>query len=228
MTRTATEVAVRVQLVLLLPVTLALIGLAAGRGGAWLFLLPPAGVVLALHARLVVAVGLRSWLPSIGNVALLGSGAALLFLVVGPVLGVYRTVTVLSGSMRPTFSPGDVIVVSRESPASLRPGQVISFETPTPDRYVETHRVISVLQGGSEPIVITKGDANTSADPWRAQLHGTLWRYRFRVPALGYPILVLRNPWVRRASIYVLPALLALLALARLWIPPVRRRPSHA
>ena len=88
--------------------------------------------------------------------------------------------------------------------------------------------MISVLQGGSEPIVITKGDANTSADPWRAQLHGTLWRYRFRVPARGEPILVLRNPWVRRASIYVLPALLALLALARLWIPPVRRRPSHA
>lgn len=226
--RTATEVVVRMQLVLLPPVTLALIGMAAGRGGAWLAVLPPAGVVLALHARLVVRTGLRSWLPSLGNVAMLGSALAVLLLVVGPVLGLYRTVTVLSGSMRPTFSPGDVIVVSPESPTALRAGQVISFETPTPAPYVETHRVVSLLRGGAEPIVMTKGDASNSADPWKAQLHGTLWRYRFRVPMLGYPILVLRDPWIRRISVFLLPALLALWALARLWIPPVRREPRHA
>lgn len=226
--RTTTEVAVRIQLLLLAPVMLALIGIAGARGGAWLVVLPPAGGVLALHAQLVVRVGLRSWLPSLGNLAMLGSGVALLLLVVGPVLGLYRTVTVLSGSMRPTFSPGDVIVVTRESPTALRPGQVISFETPTLAPYVETHRVISVLQGGAEPIVVTKGDANNSLDPWHAQLHGTLWRYRLRLPMLGYPILVMREPWVRRVSVFLLPALLALLALGKLWIPPVHRKPRHA
>ena len=40
--------------------------------------------------------------------------ALTLFLTLGvlPRLGLYRPVTVLSGSMRPTFSPGDMVIVT--------------------------------------------------------------------------------------------------------------------
>jgi signal peptidase I len=165
----------------------------------------------------------------LANVALLFSLLAFAGLVVGPALGLYRTVTVLSGSMRPAFGPGDAIVVSPEPARDLRAGQVITFQSPTGDRHVETHRVVAVLRRGDEPIVMTKGDANVSRDPWRAQLHGeTVWRYRFRLPMLGYPILALRSPWAQALVTMLLPALLALWALARLWTPPRAVHRRHA
>ncbi len=46
------EAIVRVQLLLVAPVALVLIGIAAERGGVWLALLPPASLILVGHARL--------------------------------------------------------------------------------------------------------------------------------------------------------------------------------
>jgi signal peptidase len=211
-----------VLLLLLAPLLLLLIGVAVKLGGGWLALIPPASLVLLWHARLVCRFPLRSWGGAAGDLGLLVALTAVATLVVGPVFGLYRTVTVLSGSMRPTFNPGDMIIVSPEPMRDLLVGEVITFQIPTVGHPVETHRVVSILRAGSEPIVRTKGDANNAVDPWQAELHGpTLWRYRFRLPALGYPLLLLRSPWIHWATTLLLPLLLALWGLARLW------RPAH-
>ena len=226
--RTAAE-AVRVLLLALLPLTFACIGVAVARGGVWLVALAPAGLVLAAHARIVVRAGLRAWSPALGTGALVVACLALAVLGLGPALGLYRTVTVLSGSMRPTFSPGDVIVVTPERARDLRAGQVISYHIPVDGRPVVTHRVVRVIQPGDEPIVQTKGDANNAVDPWRAKLHGgTIWRYRLRAPLLGYPILALRTPRAHWLLVVFLPALLALYGVASIWRPRPRPAPRHA
>jgi signal peptidase len=171
----------------------------------------------------------RSWYGAFGNLGLLVAASALAVLVVGPMLGMYRTVTVLSGSMRPTFSPGDMIVVSPEPMSSLRVGDVITYSIPTAGHPVETHRVVSIQPTGGDPIVQTKGDANNTVDPWRAQLHGaTVWRFRFRLPAFGYPLLWLRLRWVHLLTTMMLPLLLALYGLGRLWFPSRRSTLSNA
>jgi signal peptidase len=151
-------------------------------------------------------------------VALGSSLLVLIALGLAPRLGFYRTVTVLSGSMTPTFARGDLIVVTPEPFRALRVGQVITYEIPIGDRHTETHRVIRLERAGRRPVVVTKGDANRSADPWRASLHGdTAWRYRFRIPFLGYAILALRAKFVYRAAVLLLPALLAVYALFKIW-----------
>jgi signal peptidase I len=227
--RTTAEAVVRLQLLLLPPVVLALIGAAASRGGPWLVLLLPSALLLAGHARLVARFGSRSWTGALGNLALLVGSSVLLAFAVGPAFGLYRTVTVLSGSMRPTFRPGDVILVTPQHASSLRLGEIITYQIPVNGRPVETHRVVRILQHGSEPIVETKGDANRTADPWQAKLHGgTLWRYRLRLPLLGYPLLALRAPLAHRLLIYVVPALLAVYFLGRLWLPNRPPRLAHA
>ena len=224
-----TEAIVRVQLLLVAPLALLLVGVAAERGGGWFALIPPASLLLLAHARLVSRFALRSWGEAAGNLALLVALTAIVTLVGGPMLGMYRTVTVLSGSMRPTFSPGDMIVVSPEPMRDLRIGDVITFQIPTAGHPVETHRVVSILQPGSEPIVQTRGDANTSVDPWHAELHGaSVWRYRFRLPGFGYPLLVLRSHWFHWGTTLMLPILLALWGLARLWLPARRTALTHA
>ena len=217
------------MLLLLAPATVVLMGAAAARGGLWLAALPPSALQLAVHARVVARVGARAFAGTIGTVSLAGACSALLLLGGGPALHLYRTVTVLSGSMRPTFAPGDMIVVTPEAARDLRVGQVITYQIPIDGQEVETHRVVRILRHGDEPIVQTKGDANNAVDPWQAALHGgTLWRYRFRIPLLGYPILALRTPTAHWILVLLLPALLALYALAQVWRPRPPLVPDHA
>src|SRR4051794_4957382 len=105
--RATAEAVVRLQCLVVPPVTIGLIGAAASRGGHWLALLLPA-LLLSTHARLTVRCGLRSWSNALGSLLLFLGCTVLAVLAVGPTLGLYRTITVLSGSMRPTFLPGDV------------------------------------------------------------------------------------------------------------------------
>jgi signal peptidase len=144
-----------------------------------------------------------------------------------PHLGLYRTLTVLSGSMVPTFRPGDIIIVRPEPMRDLRVGQVITYQVPVGARQVETHRVIRIVRGrGTDhPVIQTQGDANSAADPWTAQLDGTtVWRLEAVVPKAGYALNALRGRFFHLFSILVVPVLLAAVALRRLWARPEAAR----
>ena len=151
-------------------------------------------------------------------------GAALavfVLLALVPHLGLYRPETVLSGSMKPHFSPGDMVLVTPEPSRDVRVGQVISLHIPVGDHHVQTHRVVEVLRGGEHPVIRTKGDANNARDAWTARLDGsTAWQVRLVVPKLGWLIVWLRSPWLRLLTVFVAPALFALIALRRIWNEP--------
>lgn len=151
--------------------------------------------------------------------ALLAVGLLMLFgLAILPQLGLYRPVTVLSGSMRPTYSPGDMIIDVPEPVSAVRVGQIISYQVPTGIHQVESHRVIKILSGGTHPVVQTQGDANNWPDPWTAKLEGsTAWREVAVLPHLGSVVNALRGRMIRVAAVLVAPALLVLLLLAEIW-----------
>jgi signal peptidase I len=144
--------------------------------------------------------------------------AVFVLLALIPHLGLYRSETVLSGSMRPKFSTGDLVIVTPEAARDVRVGQVISLHIPVGDHHVQTHRVVQVVRGGKHPVIRTKGDANKAPDPWTARLDGsTAWQVRLVVPKLGWLIVWLRSPWLRLLTVFVAPALFALVALRRIW-----------
>ena len=154
---------------------------------------------------------------------------AFLLLAIVPRLGWFRPLTVLSGSMRPAFSPGDLILVRPEPIRDVRVGQAISFRVPVGAHQVETHRVIRLVRGGNHPIVQTQGDANNHRDPFTAELHGRIaWREALVVPYAGYVIHGLRSRALRLAAVVVAPALIALLILLDLWAPGARGRERRA
>lgn len=145
---------------------------------------------------------------------------AFLGLAIGPRSGAYQTTTMLTGSMRPHYPPGSVLVITPMPTSELAPGQVITFHAPTEDRRIVTHRVVSVDRSKEFPAITTKGDANAGIDPWVAAVKtDEVWRVRFVVPGVGRAIQELRRPQVQFALTRALPALLLMSLLVAVWRP---------
>lgn len=154
--------------------------------------------------------------------------ALLVFLAIGPRLAPYRTVTMLTGSMRPTIPPGAVVVDVAEPVSQLRAGQVISFEAPVAGHPVVTHRVVAVERRDGRVLIRTRGDANTGNDPWVAVVHGdTVWRVRAVVPVLGDVIRMLRSGAMHVLVVWVLPAAALLWFLVGVWRPRAESAEPH-
>lgn len=168
--------------------------------------------VEALGAR-----GLGRWLV---NATVLVVVVVFLGLAVGPRSGAYQTTTMLTGSMRPSYPPGSVLVLTPMPVDDLEAGHVITFHAPVEDKRVVTHRVVSVDRSGERPVMVTKGDANSGADPWKAVVtQDVVWRARFAVPGVGRAIQELREPWAQLALTRGLPALLLVSLLVTVWRP---------
>jgi len=129
--------------------------------------------------------GLRLAIWSILIAALLGGGALVTFTIA---TGGWTISPILSGSMRPGFPVGGVVVAEREPMGSLAVGDVILFQNPNQPSVTMVHRIINLQVGPSgQPVVKTKGDANSAADPWTAVLRGrTIYVAEFTLPLLGY------------------------------------------
>jgi signal peptidase I len=153
--------------------------------------------------------------------ALLAFGVLMLLgLAVLPRLGAYRTATVLTASMHPTFAPGDMVVTVPEPVSSVRVGQVISYRVPVGEHQIETHRVVKIVQGQgtANPVIQTRGDANQANDPWTARLQGaTAWRQVAVIPKLGYVLSAMRGRAIEIAAVLIAPIVLVVLLLSEIW-----------
>lgn len=93
---------------------------------------------------------------------------------------------VLSDSMSPTIRAGAVVAVRPVEPATLRTGDVITFQVQSGQPMLITHRIVGVTVGGNGIRFHTKGDANGGIDPEQVrpeQIRGKVW---FKVPLLGH------------------------------------------
>ncbi len=72
---------------------------------------------------------------------------------------------VLTDSMYPEFSGGDLIICKTEEPENIQVGDIISYVDPDGNgTSINTHRVLSVNQEESGLTFTTKGDANNAVD----------------------------------------------------------------
>ncbi len=170
--------------------------------------------------------GLADWSRIVVATVARGVVAALLglaFWAVAPAVLGWQPTTVMTGSMAPRIPVGDVVVSRPVDPLSLHQGQVLLFDDPDQPGHLRLHRFDAP---GVDGAIVTKGDANPSADSSpvaRDAVHGVAM---VRVPAVGLPVV-----WAREgdwAHLGLAAAALAVLLVLTTLDSPLRRRASEA
>ena len=104
---------------------------------------------------------------------------------------------VLSGSMSGTaedhIEAGDLIFVKEIQPDDLEEGNIISFLEERSSTVV-THRIVEIIEDGSERTFITKGDANNTEDQSPVTEDRIVGIFFFRLAKVGDFALFLHEP----------------------------------
>ena len=95
----------------------------------------------------------------------------------------YRCYTVISGSMEPSYSVGDLLYVKQVDKSSIKVGDPITFVM-NEELDVATHRVVRI--DADKQYFYTKGDANDIEDGAPVHFNNVIGVPQFSVPMLGY------------------------------------------
>lgn len=77
----------------------------------------------------------------------------------------YTPLTVASDSMSPTFRAGDLIIIRKCDPETLKEGDIVTFHTIINNEFaLNTHRITEIQDLGGTRNYVTKGDNNELAD----------------------------------------------------------------
>ena len=112
------------------------------------------------------------------------------FLMGSRLLG-YQVFNVVSGSMEPTYSVGDLIYVKDVDPELIKVGDPITFVL-NEDLVVATHRVVAIDAENRQ--FVTKGDANEHEDAPRVHFNNLIGVPVFSIPLLGYVSAYIQSP----------------------------------
>lgn len=140
----------------------------------------------------------------------------LALLVVIPFSG-SRLLIVRSDSMAPAVAAGDLILTRMVRPGDVAVGDVVTFQDPTREGTLVTHRVIQIQRHGDRYDVVTRGDRNSGTESWSIPANGRLGKLRLRLPSLGYPLGWVGSGPVRSALVVVGSLLLGVGAIRWIW-----------
>lgn len=118
----------------------------------------------------------------------------------------FQAYSVLSGSMEPAYSVGDLLYVWEKDPEDIKVGDTITFVL-NEDLDLATHRVESI--DAEKRLFITKGDANDNADQKPVKFENYKGITIFSLPLLGYVSNFIQNP----PGLYITIGLAVLLAI---------------
>jgi signal peptidase len=147
--------------------------------------------------------------------------------------GLHMTASsVLTGSMRPAFAPGDAVITRPIPVSSVRPGLVI-LATPDARTAPYAHRIIQVKHKDGRILVQTQGDANPSPDNWEDVYTSTstVSEVVTSVPKLGYVLEAVHGRTTQHAVVPVAVAGLVLTFAACafvLFAGAPQRKPTEA
>ena len=103
-----------------------------------------------------------------------------------PKIGGVCPLIVLTGSMEPEISSGDLIIVNQIDAKDIKKGDIIAFFDPDGNgSSVLTHRVVDIIKQEGKLSFKTKGDANNSEDRLAVSEDKLVGIYKTRIPGAG-------------------------------------------
>ncbi len=107
-----------------------------------------------------------------------------------PILFGWHSYVIVTGSMEPGISAGDVVLSSPDPVIDESLGRVITFEDPARPDYVLTHRLVAFNEDGT---LVTKGDANPTPDSVSVPRETVTGLGRLLVQYVGLPVVWLKT-----------------------------------
>lgn len=126
----------------------------------------------------------------------------------------YRYYTVLTASMEPQFTTGDLVVVKLANADEIHIGDIITFNPSSENDAYLTHRVTEKLEdyeGSGVTCFKTKGDANAVEDSFLIDSTRIIGTVCFHIPKLGYIIRFVQLKWY-----FVIPLIILLFVFFKL------------
>ena len=124
----------------------------------------------------------------------------------------YQVYAVISGSMEPAISVGDLVYVRQAKPEAVEENDVIAFFGTESSDAIILHRVVEnrTVDGS----FITKGDANAQPDLSPVSYQRLLGAAKRTVPKLGQVALILSGTWGKLAAVCLILAAVMLNAVS--------------
>ncbi|GAF11839.1 signal peptidase SipW, required for TasA secretion [Bacillus sp. JCM 19046] len=118
----------------------------------------------------------------------------------GPELFGWTSYTILSNSMQPTFSAGDVVIMKPVT--TLQKQDVVTYMTP--QRQFFTHRIIGSSQTDGQLVYETQGDNNQVPDEDTIVKEQVVGVHAFTIPYLGTVAAYIKQP-IGYGTVIILP-----------------------
>ncbi len=116
----------------------------------------------------------------------LGVACCTILVAVMVLAGFLQVFVVLSDSMQPTFTAGDVIVTVDTPARLLRVNDVITYRSPENRDCFVTHRIVNISNNREVLSFQTKGDANEQWDQYDVTFDKIVGRMVVTIPLIGY------------------------------------------
>jgi signal peptidase len=139
----------------------------------------------------------------------------------GSRLAGFRIFNIVSGSMEPQYSVGDLIYVKEVAPETIQVGDVITFVL-NEDLVVATHRVVRI--DTEKQHFYTKGDANGTEDGSPVHYKNVIGIPQFSIPGLGYVSDFIQHP----PGSYITIAAVAVILILAFAPDFVKKKPTTA
>lgn len=126
----------------------------------------------------------------------------------------FRYYTVLTASMEPEFTTGDLVVVKLSDADEINVGDIITFNPSSESDAYLTHRVTEKFEdyeGTGVTCFRTKGDANETEDSFLIESERVIGVVSFHIPKLGYIIRFVQLKWY-----FILPLIVLLFIFFKL------------
>ncbi|WP_267639370.1 signal peptidase I [Haloarchaeobius amylolyticus] len=138
--------------------------------------------------RWLIRGALGTVLNVVGLLLLLAIVVPFVIYAVPQVAGGDQSYVVLTGSMEPAISPGDVVIVTHVDPTTIGVGDVIIYERANMN-VPTTHRVVERTTTETGDVAfVTKGDANEDPDSGLVTTSAVIGKISLTLPKVGYVI----------------------------------------